>query len=146
MRFLSLADIAETLKKRYPKVCEGLHRATVDTWVKAGKWDDERADLTKRGIIKAQGVEDDTELKELLENYVAENYDIDSKLRKESFQKLYEFIKQTPSNDLFSIRLMAEIFRTSTNNIIRLHEIAQGKRDPEATLDDLLRFRGEKID
>lgn len=138
----SLNEIVSALRSRYSKACNGLHRSTVDVWVKKGGWEKDKARIAEGAIKKATSKLVDSFENEL-ENYHAESYEMDSKLRQQSYKKLQDFIQNNPC-DIYTVRVFADVFRISTANIVKLWEIAKGGKDDNPLLDELLKMRGNK--
>jgi hypothetical protein len=47
--------------------------------------------------------------------------------------------------DALNAKFFLDVFRVSTNNIARLYAIANGDKDDEPLLDDLLKMRGQNL-
>jgi len=147
LKGLSLEKIQQALINEFK--INGLHRSNVDYWVRKYKWNEEKKEIVKNGIQKGKKKSEKNikkkNLSSELEDYHAENYDMDSNLRIESYFKLKKFLENTDI-DVFNARLFADVFRISTGNIVKLWEIAKTKNDDVPLLDELLKMRGKKND
>jgi hypothetical protein len=143
----SLEEIANALKTKWKKDCKNIHRSTVQTWIKKENWEKEKSKIASSAIKKAktkkltENNDNLEDLKRFLDNYQAESYEVDSELRAKTFIKLKSLVDSTDIN-LLNARLFLDIFRISTSNIARLHEIANPKDDDNKLLDELLKIRG----
>lgn len=143
---LSLDNIVIELKKAFGQDVEKLHRSQVDYWARKNKWKEEKKEIAQNGIQKGKEKQKKkVSLRTELENYHAENYDMDSNLRIETYNKLLTFI-QNVEIDAFNARFFADVFRISTGNIVKLWEIAKSQNDDVPLLDELLKMRNKKDD
>jgi len=145
----SLEEIANALKTKWKKDCKNIHRSTIQVWIKKENWEKEKNKIASKAIKKAKtnkqtkNNDDSEDLKKFLEKYQAESYEIDSQLRARSYLKLISLVESTQIN-LLNARLFLDIFRISTSNIARLHELANPKDNDDLLLYELLKIRGIK--
>lgn len=146
MRDFSFEEICKNLKAKFKKDCKNLHRSTIQTWARSSRWDLDKADLAKKAIKKAKAtqIKELDDFKETLEDYHAESYLMDADLRKHTFKKLLAYL-ESMNIDALNAKFFLDVFRVSTNNIARLYAIANGDKDDEPLLDDLLKMRGQKL-
>lgn len=144
MQNLSLEIITEHLKATFKRACKGLHRSTVQTWIKRFDWEVERSALIKKAMAKSKGVQvaASAEPQTALVEYHAESYKMDSELRGIVFNKLKVYFTQNECTAL-TVRLFIDVYRISTANLVKLFELIKDDDDNEL-LDDLLKIRGLK--
>lgn len=143
----SLEEIATVLKTKWRKDCKNIHRSTIQVWIKKENWEKDKNKIASKAIKKAKDKkttknnDNEKDLKEFLEKYQAESYEIDSELRAKTYLKLNAFVNQTEIN-ILNAKLFLDIFRISTSNIARLHELANLRDNDDLLLDELLKIRG----
>jgi hypothetical protein len=143
----SYEEISNQLKSTFKKETKKMHRSTIEKWASAGAWIEDKAEIAKKALRKAKSKKPEEKPKEenfaeLLSKYHADSYEMDSELRLLAHEKLKTYF-ETAECEVLTVKQFLEIFKISTMNIIKLHEIAKGREPVDELLDDLLKMRGQ---